>query len=194
MYLRDIARIKVGLVITRKKAVIDLEVKAEYPMITLKNIQTDGFFNDEPVEIFKSKDVVDEDFFTREGNILFRLSHPNTAVLIEKEKEGLLIPSYFANIEIINRNMLPGYVAWYLNTDKVKGELLRSQSGSYIPSTNKQILEKIKIPELDISKQRLITEIQKLYRKEKKMYQQLLAEKDRYYQMITYSIMKMLER
>jgi len=193
MYLGEIARIKVGLVVSRKKAEVDLEVKAEYPLISLKNIQTDGTFTDEPIEIFKSKEVLDAEFFTREGNILVRLSHPNTAVLIDKEQEGLLIPSYFANVEIIDTNVLPGYVAWYLNTDKVKGELLKSQMGSHIPSTNKQILEKISIPELDLSKQQMITELQQLYRKEKRLYQKLMAEKEKFYKAVTYSIIKMNE-
>lgn len=193
MYLGEIARIKVGLVVSRKKAEVDLEVKAEYPLISLKNIQADGTFTDEPIEIFKSKEVLDVEFFTREGNILVRLSHPNTAVLIDKEQEGLLIPSYFANVEIIDTNVLPGYVAWYLNTDKVKGELLKSQMGSHIPSTNKQILEKISIPELDLSKQQMITELQQLYRKEKRLYQKLMAEKEKFYKAVTYSIIKMNE-
>ncbi|OUM89885.1 restriction endonuclease subunit S [Parageobacillus thermoglucosidasius] len=193
MYLGEIARIKVGLVVSRKKAEVDLEVKAEYPLISLKNIQADGTFTDEPIEIFKSKEVLDAEFFTREGNILVRLSHPNTAVLIDKEQEGLLIPSYFANVEIIDTNVLPGYVAWYLNTDKVKGELLKSQMGSHIPSTNKQILEKISIPELDLSKQQMITELQQLYRKEKRLYQKLMAEKEKFYKAVTYSIIKMNE-
>jgi len=193
MYLGEIARIKVGLVVSRKKAEVDLEVKAEYPLISLKNIQADGTFTDEPIEIFKSKEVLDAEFFTREGNILVRLSHPNTAVLIDKEQEGLLIPSYFANVEIIDTNVLSGYVAWYLNTDKVKGELLKSQMGSHIPSTNKQILEKISIPELDLSKQQMITELQQLYRKEKRLYQKLMAEKEKFYKAVTYSIIKMNE-
>jgi len=193
MYLGEIARIKVGLVVSRKKAEVDLEVKAEYPLISLKNIQADGTFTDEPIEIFKSKEVLDAEYFTREGNILVRLSHPNTAVLIDKEQEGLLIPSYFANVEIIDTNVLPSYVAWYLNTDKVKGELLKSQMGSHIPSTNKQILEKISIPELDLSKQQMITELQQLYRKEKRLYQKLMAEKEKFYKAVTYSIIKMNE-
>jgi len=194
MYLGEIARIKMGLVLSRKKAEIDLEAVAEYPMISLKNIQVDGTFTEDPIEMFKSKEVIDSEFFTREGNILVRLSHPNTAVLIDKEQEGLLIPSYFANIEISDQNVLPGYVAWYLNTDKVKGELLKSQTGTNIPSTNKQILEKVEIPELDLSKQQLITELQQLYRKEKRLYQQLMAQKDKFYKAVTHSVIKMIER
>lgn len=191
MLLGEIARIRIGLVLSRKKAEIDLEVKAEYPLISLKNIQADGTFTDDTFDLFKSKELLDEEFFTREGNILFRLSHPHTAVLIDKKQEGLLIPSYFANIEIRNASILPGYVAWYLNTEKVKNDLLKSQSGTIIPSTNKQILEQIQIPELDLDKQKKITEIQQLYQKEKRLYQKLMGEKEKYFKAITFSIIKM---
>ena len=194
MLLGEIARIRVGMVVSRKKAEIDLEVKAEYPMLTLKNIQAEGFFTNEPIENFKFKETIDSEFFTREGQILFRLNHPNTAVLIEKTHEGLLIPSYFAIIEITDPNILPGFVAWYLNTDMVKGELLKSQAGTNIPTTNKQVLEKIKIPELDRSKQRVIAEIQRLYGEECRLFQQLMIERDKLYKTVTRSIIRLIER
>ncbi|TYO91999.1 restriction endonuclease subunit S [Desulfallas thermosapovorans] len=193
MYLGEIARIRMGLVLSRKKAEIDLEAVAEYPIITLKNIQEDGTFTEDLVESFKSKEIIGNDFFAREGNILVRLSHPNTAVLIEKKQEGLLVPSYFANIEIHNLSVLPGYVAWFLNTGKVKNELLKFQTGTNIPSTNKQILEQIQIPKLDLDKQQKIIKIQQLYREEKHLYQKLMAEKERFYKAIAYSIIKMHE-
>jgi restriction endonuclease S subunit len=191
MLLGNIARIKMGLVLSRKKAEVDLEVKAVYPFISLKNIQVDGMFTEDPIEMFKSKEVIDEEFFTREGNILVRLSHPNTAVFIEKEQEGLLIPSYFAIIEIHDESVMPGYVAWYLNTEKVKGELLKYQTGTHIPSTNKHILEKLSIPELDLDKQQMITQLQQLYRKEKRLYQKLMAEKEKLYKVAAHSILGM---
>ncbi|QNU19924.1 restriction endonuclease subunit S [Geobacillus thermoleovorans] len=193
MYLGEIAWIKIGLVLSRKKAEVDWEVAAEYPMISLKNIEEDGTFTDTPIENFKSKEMIGNEFFTCEGNILVRLSHPNTAVLIEREQEGLLIPSYFAKLEIHNLSVLPGYVAWFLNTDQVKGELLKFQTGTNVPSTNKQILERIQVPELDLDTQQKITEIQQLYRKEKRLYQKLMVEKEKFYKFVTHSIVNMNE-
>lgn len=188
MLLGEIARIRTGLVLSRKKAEVELEVKAEYPLISLKNIQEDGTFTDDPIETFKSKEVIDDEFFTREGDVLVRLSYPNTAVFIGKEQEGLLIPSYFANIEIYDASVMPGYVAWYLNTEKVKADLLKFQTGTNIPSTNKKILEQLSIPELDRHKQEMITRLQQLYRKEKSLYRRLMQEKEKLYKAVAYSI------
>jgi restriction endonuclease S subunit len=188
MLLGEIAQIKTGLVLTRKKAEIDLEIKARYCLITLKNIQADATLTDEPIEIFNSKEELDEEYFTREGDVLIRLSHPNTAIYIDQDQEGLLIPSYFAKIRIHNQSFMPGYIAWYLNTEKVKSELLRFQAGTNIPSTNKNVLEQISIPEVDMEKQQMITHVQQLYRKEKSLYQKLMQEKEKLYKAVSYSI------
>jgi hypothetical protein len=39
----------------------------------------------------------------------------------------------------------------------------------------------------------MITELQQLYRKEKRLYQKLMAEKEKFYKAVTYSIIKMNE-
>ncbi|GAB2700593.1 hypothetical protein GCM10027018_19780 [Paenibacillus thermoaerophilus] len=75
-----------------------------------------------------------------------------------------------------------------------KGRIVEEPNRTNVPSTNKQNLEKVEIPELDISKQMLITEIQQLYRKEKRLYQHLMAEKDKFYKAVTHSVIKMIER
>lgn len=191
MLLGEIAQIKTGLVLTRKKAEIDFEIKAQYRLISLKNIQVDGTLTDEPFDEFKSKDELDEEYFTQEGDVLIRLSHPNTAIFIDKELEGLLVPSYFASIRIHNQFFMPGYIAWYLNTDKVKSELLKFQAGTNIPSTNKNVLEQINIPEVEMEKQRMITDVQLLYRKEKGLYLRLMYEKEKLYKAVSYSIIGM---
>lgn len=188
MLLGEIAIIKTGLVLARKKAEIELEVKAKYHLISLKNIEADGTLTSQSLEEFKSKDVLGKEHFTSEGDVLIRLSHPNTAICIGQEQEGLLIPSYFAKIQVQNVNVLPGYIAWYLNTDKVKGELLRHQTGTNIPSTNISVLEQLAIPEMDLEKQQVITEIQRLYHKEKALYLKLMKEKERLYTAVSNSI------
>lgn len=188
MQLGEIASIKTGLVLTRKKAELEHEIKANYPLITLKNIQVDGTLTEEPFEEFKSKNELGEEYFTREGDVLIRLSHPNTAFFINKELRGLLVPSYFANIRIQSQSFVSGYIAWYLNTEKVKSELLKFQAGANIPSTNKNILEQIDIPEVDLEKQRVITEVQLLYRKEKELNQRLMQEKEKLYKAVSFSI------
>ncbi len=190
MLLGEIALIKTGLVLTRKKAEINFDVKARYRQIGLKNINVDGTFTDEPFEEFKSKEILEDDYFTKEGDLLIRLSHPNTVVYIDKDLEGLLIPSSFAKIVIMDNGFSSDYIAWYLNSDLVKNELLKHQSGTTIPNTNKAVLEKLVIPEASLEKQQLITHVQELYWKEKVLHQELMQEKDKLFKAVSQSIIE----
>jgi restriction endonuclease S subunit len=187
MLLGVLSRIKIGLVLTRKKAE-DYEIKARYRLLTVKNIEQTGMFNDESFDIFVSNDELHSQYFTNEGDILIRLSYPNTAVYIGEEQSGLLVPSYFAIIKLQNTNFLPEYIAWYLNTDKVKNELVKSQSGTNILSTNKNVLGKIDIPQIPLEKQQIIINIHRLNHRENKLLQQLIQEKKRFYKAISHTI------
>lgn len=190
MLLGEIARIKAGLVLSRKKAEIEFDIKARYKLLTLKNIDDDGTFNEHLFEEFQCNDVLSEHYFTNEGDILIRLNHPNTSVYITNEQKGLLVPSYFAIVKLLDDRYLPSYIAWYLNTEQVKIELMKSQSGTQMPSTNKSVLGKIDIPYLSLAKQKKLTDIHQLYKKEKMLYRQLLEKKEQLYLMATKQLLK----
>lgn len=188
MKLGQVAGIKTGLVLTRKKAEVDYDVKARYRLLTLKNINLDGTFSHERFEEFQSNDELDGDYFTQVGDILVRLSHPYTAVYIQDEQHGLLIPSYFAVIRVQSHEIVPAFLAWYLNTERVKNELLRHQTGTNIPTTNKGALEQVEIPRSPIDKQHMIVELNALHQKEMRLYQQLIEEKQKLNTLLTYTI------
>ena len=191
MKLGEIAKIKIGLVLIRKKAKIKYEIKDIYNLITLKNIEDNGAFNEKPFEIFESNDELDKGYFTEEGDILIRLSHPYTAVYIDESKVNLLVPSSFSIIKLTTSNYIPEYIAWYLNSDKAKKELIKSQTGTAMITTNKTILASIDIKEIPIEDQKRIGKIQELYLKERELLDRLIEEKEKYYKAVTNKLMKM---
>ncbi len=138
MQLGDIAEIKTGLVLSRKKAEVEFDARAKYKLLSLKNISDDGMIVNDSFDEFVSKDRLDDHYFTEEGDVLMRLSQPYTAVYINKEHRGLLVPSYFVIIKVHQTKVLPQYLAWFLNSVKVKHELDKSHAGSRIPSTNQK--------------------------------------------------------
>lgn len=190
MLLGDIAEIKTGLVLTRKKATIEYNVQATYKLVTLKNIEEDGRFNNEPFEEFQSNEELDQHYFTTEGDVLIRLSYPNTVVCVGKQQSGLLVPSYFAVIRVKHTEFLAEYIAWFLNLDIVKKELERSQAGTRIPSTNKNVLKMIEVSSISLPKQQALTEILKLHHKEKELYQKLIDEKEELFKAISKKIIQ----
>ncbi|WP_138091003.1 restriction endonuclease subunit S [Halalkalibacterium halodurans] len=190
MQLEHIAEIKTGIVLTRKKADVDLNVKAKYRLLTLKNINDDGTFNNEEFELFESNDILSPHYFTEEGDVIIRLSHPNTAIYIDESHSGLLVPSYFAIIKVDKIRCLPAYLAWYLNTEAVKKELERSQAGSRIPTTNKNTLKAITIHDIPIQRQEALIQLLLLHQKEKQLYQKLIEEKEKWFKSITDKIIQ----
>lgn len=190
MLLGEIAEIKTGMVLMRKKAEFPKDVKATYRLITLKNVTDNGIMNDEPFEEFQSNDVLNPQHFTGNGDVLIRLSFPHTAIHINEAMTGLLVPSYFSIIKVDSHKFLPEYIAWYLNTDEVKKELERSQAGTRIPSTNKTVLSAIPIEEISITKQQAIVNLYNLHQKEKLLYSQLIEEKEKWFTALTKKMIK----
>ncbi|QCU21005.1 restriction endonuclease subunit S [Bacillus altitudinis] len=189
MQLGNIANIKTGLVLSRKKTNAEYDAKAKYNLLTLRNVSEDGIIHNESFEVFVSKDELDNHYFTEEGDVLMRLSHPHTSVYIEKQHSGLLVPSYFAIIKVDQSEFLPKYVAWYLNSTEVKKELERSQAGSRIPSTNKNVLKTLPVAKTTLSKQRALIEILMLHQKEKSLYKKLIEEKELWFKGISHQIL-----
>lgn len=189
MQLGDIAQIKTGLVLSRKKADIEYNAKARYKLLSLKNVSEEGIIIDKSFDEFISKDTLEGHYFTREGDILIRLSEPYTAVYISSEHSGLLIPSYFAIIKVRDNSILPQYLAWYLNTNYVKFELERSQFGTRIPSTNQNAIKNIPIEVTPISKQKLLVELYQLHQREKLLNKKLMFEKEQLFKGMTQQLL-----
>lgn len=191
MKLGNIAEIRTGLVLVRKKASVEYEVKKTYRLITLKNINDKGVFNKEDFEIFESNDELNKEYFTEKGDILIRLSAPYTTINIDKKTAGLLVPSYFSIIKLKTQKYIPEYITWYLNSDKVKRELIRSQTGTAMSTTNKTIISSIDIKEVPIEEQERIAKIHELYLRERNLLNSLIKEKEQYYKGITDKLIKL---
>lgn len=185
MKLGEIAEIRTGLVLARKKATVKYEIQNTYKLITLKNIEYNGVFNEGAFEIFESNDELNKEYFTEEGDILIRLSAPYTTIYIDKKREGLLVPSYFSIIRLKTQRFIPEYITWYLNSDKLKRELIRSQTGTAMSTTNNTIISSIDIKVLPIEKQKVIAKIQALYLRERDLLNRLIKEKEKYYKGVT---------
>lgn len=190
MRLGEISKIESGLILSRKRARNELELEKEYRVLSLNNIEPHGDFNEAELERFPSNDLLEDHYFTQVGDILLRLNVPFTSVCIQKYQAGILIPSYFVSIEITHEDYLPEYVSWYLNTSNVKREFFKAQSGTLTPNINQKIIRGLKISKLPLKEQENITQLHRLYLKERRLLNELIKQKDQYYQAITKKIIK----
>lgn len=189
MNLEEIAEIKLGVALNRKKADMDAKIKQRYSVISVKNVEEEGYFNTVPFEIFPSTESLPQRYFSEKGDILMRLTDPNTAVYVSEEQEGLLVPSYFVKIKVSDKHYLPEYVAWYLNSEQTKRELQKVQSGTRVTSTSKKVLGTIEIKELPVDKQQKLIEMTQLHQKEKVLYKRIIKEKEKQLAAATAKIM-----
>lgn len=188
MKLGDICTIESGLILSRKRARNEIELKKHYKVLSLNNIEAHGDFNEAELEIFPSNEILQEHYFTQVGDILVRLNEPYTAVCIQKHQANVLIPSYFVSIEITHKGFLPEYVSWYLNSSLVKQKFHQAQSGTMTPNINQKVIRALDIPQLSLEEQQKITKIHQLYLRERRLLKQLIDEKDQYYESITQKI------
>lgn len=187
MYLKlgDICTIESGLILSRKRARNEMEIKRYYKVLTLNNIEPHGDFNEKGLEQFPSNEVLQERYFTKIGDVLIRLNEPYTSVCIQRHQENVLIPSYFVSLEITDDHFLPDYVSWFLNSNIVKRQFYQAQSGTRTPNINQHVIRNLNIPKIPLHEQKKITAIHQLYVKERRLLTQLIEEKDRYYKAIT---------
>jgi restriction endonuclease S subunit len=189
MKLTDICDISAGLVLKRKEASNKNEAVKSYRMITLKSLEDDGWINLNCLDDFKSVELLDERYLSKQGDVLIRLSNPYTAVHITHEYEGLVIPSLFAVLRTDNDKVYPGYLSFILNSESIKQSYFKNSMGVTIPVITMRTIRETEIPIQTLAKQSLVSNINELMIKEKRLLQQLTIEKDKLKREISKSIL-----
>lgn len=167
--------ITTGVVTSRKKCVDKNGYK--YKILTLKSFNENGYLDMQYLNEFISSEELDNKQLTQEGDIIVRLSYPNTAIYIDKELEGISVTSLFIIIRIKNNYILPNYVQIYLNSEKAKRKLMGDTIGSALAIVKASSFRELEIPIYATDYQKKIIEINKLILKEKKLFDRLVEEK-----------------
>jgi restriction endonuclease S subunit len=179
--LRNIAEIRVGLVTNRKKSAKQDKSVKTYKLLTLKSFNVNGRFNKNNLEDFYSNEDLDNKYLTKKGDIIIRLSHPNTAIIIDETNEGLLISSLFVVIRLNNDIINPAFLCIYLNSDEVSRYYQKGQVGiSKIRIIKTSYISKIKVPLVSLEKQKEIIEINNIFENNIELLESLTDKKKTY--------------
>ncbi|MDY3204534.1 MAG: restriction endonuclease subunit S, partial [Arcobacter sp.] len=160
--LNDIAEIKLGLVLNRKKADMSKDQKLYYSVVSLKSFNEDAVYDNTFADEFISNEQIKEDYHVKQGDILLRLREPNFAVYIDKEYENLIYPSLMVRVKLQDSRFDAHFIAHYLNSTTVKKALSTELSGTTIPMIKVADVNEIKIPLTNLDKQKKIVEYLKL--------------------------------
>ena len=182
MTINDIAVVRTGLVTARKKKDAASLGTYKYQLLNLRCIANEGYIDKDYIEPYELSEELKDDYLTRMGDILIRLSAPYTAVLINKpELCGIVVPSHFAIIRVDERYALPGYVFWVLRREKNKITMMQNSSGSTAFGTiSSGLISSLPITLLPLHEQQIIGELLCLSEREQELLQKLSEEKKIY--------------
>lgn len=175
MKLGDNAKIRTGLVLSRKEATVETGFH-QYTALTLKALSNRGDIDREAVELFNAVEALKQEHLTHKGDVLLRLSAPYTAALILEENEGLLISSHFAIIRVSQRKIDPYYLHWWLTQNRKMFYMLAS-GATMMGTISSGCINDMEFTPLPITKQRQMAEILRLSYREQKLLTQLITKK-----------------
>ena len=194
MRLDDIVSVKTGLVLARKQAKHPSDVIAKYRQLNLKAIDSKGYIDENSLEEFCANERLKAEYLTQPGDVIVRLTTPYTAVLIDEEFAGMVIPSHFIVIRTRGKKILPEYLYWLLNTDKVKSSLLQNVSSIMIGTVKPASYAEMEIELLTLEEQRKISDMNMLAKKEIHLLDRLMGQKELYYKEAIDKVQKEMRR
>ncbi len=186
----DLGDVMVGLVLNRKEANPTTLPIYYYKALTLKSLNSEGWIDKTLLDDFKSIENLDEKYLCLEGDVLIKITPPYTAVAINKELHGTVIPAQFIIIRLKGKAVVPEYLAFYLNADEMKREIMLSATGNIVSMLRIGTIRDLKIPIPDLEKQLKISEVSKLIVEERHLMNKLVETKEKYYQALTKSLIK----
>ena len=179
MKLQDLASVRTGLVLSRKQSKELTDYR--YPLINLRCIQQEGNIDLNKVDIYEARELLKEEYLSRQGDIVVRLTAPYTAVLIDDTTSGMVISSNFVVIRIEDKQLLPEYLFWLLNTQKMKHKIYENTTSNMLGAVKAKFLMVFELTLLPAEIQQKIGQINLLAKKERQLLKELSAEKEKLY-------------
>lgn len=187
MKLKDIATIKTGLVLSRKKAA-PYEAKTSYKQLTLKSFSNSTIVNSSTLDDFLSTDKIKPNYLTQKGDVVIRLRAPSVAIYIDKSMQGLVISSLMAVIRLNDLNINHRFLAHYLNSSIIQKVFNIAIKGTAIPMVKTSDIAELNIVLPSLTEQNKTVKIMSLLYKEQEVLKELSIKKQIFTQNILNTI------
>ena len=179
MKIGALADVRSGLVLSRKQSKEPTDYR--YPLINLRCIQPEGIIDLNESDIYEAKEPLKEEYLSQRGDIVVRLTAPYTAVLIDDTTSGMVISSNFVVIRIEDKHLLPEYLFWLLNTQKVKRKIYENTTSNMLGAVKAKFLTDFELTVLPVEDQYKIAQLNLLAKKESQLLKELATEKEKLY-------------
>lgn len=161
--ISQIAEIKSGYLF---KEGIKPDKEGNVNVVQLKDINNRGVLNSQELRR-TSLDKIDSENFLAVGDVLLKAktNHPVSAVVKDQLPNTIATAHYFI-ISVKKADVLPEYLAWYLNQRPAQIYFDRNAGGTRIQVINKQLLGKLEVVVPDLKAQEKIAKIYELHQQE----------------------------
>ena len=179
MLLKELAEIRTGLVLSRKKASLSSELRIPYPLLSLKDFADDIRPAQSMPEDFIAAETIKEIYLTQPGDVIVRLRKPVRALHIDPQHAGRIVPSLMAIIRIQDAPIDPRYLAYTINSPTAQMSLTKEIKGTRIATIRARSLEDLDIPLPPMAVQEKIVTLARLQKQEQHLLAKLIREKER---------------
>ncbi len=190
MKLNEIANIRTGLVLSRKKATLSDDIKIHYKQITLKSFSNTTSLTSTYIDEFIATEEISDTYISRVGDVVVRLREPITAVYIDESTKGLIIPSLMSIVRVKNSMVDGEFLAHYINSTTAKRMLEKDIKGTTIPMIKTKDLEGLEVILPSLKEQKRVVEFMKLSQKETELLDKLKREKQQLSQAVLDTIIQ----
>ena len=178
MKLEDVADIHIGVVLKRKEAVYKGSKANKYKVFNIRCYEEEIEYD----EFYSMEDL--SSYVTQKGDLIFRLSLPSKIILVDEKTAGLLINNLYCIIRCNNKKINNEFLRWFLESKESSKQLETIIIGTVVKSIPVAKLRLIEIPNITFKEQEKISKIIYSWNKQKKLYNQMIIEKDNYYNSI----------
>ncbi|MCD7822457.1 MAG: restriction endonuclease subunit S [Oscillospiraceae bacterium] len=190
--LGEVASVRSGLVLSRKLSKTPTEYR--YQLINLRSINPDGYIEKELVDVYDAVEPLSQEYLTRKGDVVLRLTAPYTAVLIDDSVSGMVVSSNFVVIRSDARVLLPEYLYWLLNTVEVNRQIYENTTSNMLSAINPRFFADLEVSLLPTESQEKIGALNILAHKECRLLKELSVKKEKYYAYTISEIQKQIRR
>jgi restriction endonuclease S subunit len=125
-------------------------------------------------------DNITEKHLLRHGDVLFAAKGTkNFAALYENHNEPAVASTSFFVIRLQEKNILPKFLAWFINHPSSQKFLKGKAIGTAIVSISKSVLEKLEVSIPSVETQKAILKIAELRNAEKKLQNEIEALREK---------------
>lgn len=180
MKLKEIADIRTGLVLSRKKASLSDDVKIHYKQITLKSFSNTTSLTLDCIDNFVSTEEITDTYLSRVGDVVVRLREPIIAVYIDESAKNMVIPSLMAIIRVESIMMHSEFLAYYINSTTSQQMLEKEIKGTTIAAIKTKDLEELEVVLPSLEDQKKVVAFMNLSQNEMELLDKLKKEKQQF--------------